>query len=292
MSPAVGAPTTVAAMVAEVQSHVAGVAGDAARQEARDLVAAVVGQPRFWPSLHAADGLPDDVVAAIRRAAARRAQGAPFAYAVGKAAYRYLTLLVDERVLIPRQETELLVDLVLATPPGQGRGVVADVGTGSGALALALASEGAFTRVIATDVAADALAVARLNAERLQAQLRAPVELRLGEALHPLRGETVDVLVSNPPYIAFEELPALPPSVRDWEPPHALVAGDEGMAVLRVLVEDGAAHLARGGLLALEVDARRAGRVAELARASGKYRAVEVHRDLTGRERFVLAFRL
>src|SRR5262245_22627433 len=158
-----------------------------------------------------------DLVMQVRDAASKRASGMPFAYAVGRAAFRYLTLAVDERVLIPRQETEVLVDLVLKAEHG-GRGTVVDIGTGSGAIALALATEGTFDAVVATDVSLDALTVAEQNAAFHRDDLRAPVEFLHGSLLAPVRDRRVRALVSNPPYIAFSELEELPPSIRDWEP--------------------------------------------------------------------------
>lgn len=262
-----------------------------ARAEARDLVAAVVDQPRFWPALNPDLELGDDVVAAVQAAAKRRAAGAPFAYAVGRAAFRFLTLRVDERVLIPRQETEMLVDLVLQARRDTIGGVGADVGTGSGALALALASEGRFRRIIATDVSSDALAVAAQNVRACADQVRAPVELRAGAGLAPLAGETLDVLVSNPPYIAPAEMAALPRSVREWEPAEALVSDADGLAMTADLVAGTPELLRAGGLLALEADSRRARVVADLVTATGVFEEVSVHRDLTGRDRFVLATR-
>lgn len=261
----------------------------AARGEASDLVAAVMRQPRWWPALRGDDEISPGAEAAVRAAARRLKGGMPFAYAVGHADFRQLNLVVDERVLIPRPETELLVEIVLHSVQGRSGGVAADVGTGSGAIALALASEGGFSRVIATDLSLDALEVARHNT-RLQSQLlRAPVELRQGDALAPLAGEQVDVLVSNPPYIAFSELDALPASVRDWEPPSALVCPDDGLAVTRALVSGAGGVMRRGALLALEVDARRARRVAAMVREHAGFDGVAVHRDLTGRDRFVTA---
>jgi release factor glutamine methyltransferase len=261
--------------------------------EARDLIAALLDVPRFWPTMHRGQAASCELVDLARRAAVRRAAGAPFAYAVGRAAFRHLTLAVDERVLIPRQETEVLVDLVLACGLPAG-GIAVDVATGSGAIALALASEGRFDRVIATDVSADALAVARANAARL-ASGRAPVELAIGSYLAPaatlLRGALARSIVSNPPYIAYGEATALPPSVRDWEPSLALLSGDEGMGAIRTIARDAARHLEPDGVLALEVDARRASLAAECVAADPRYRSVEVRFDLTGRERFVLARR-
>jgi release factor glutamine methyltransferase len=259
-----------------------------ASTEARDLVAAVVGESRFWPRLNASLSVPGTVVDRAFAAAARRMAGMPFAYAVGRAPFRHLTLRVNERVLIPRQETEVLVDLVLAR---RRSGVLADVGTGSGAIALAMAAEGDFSRIVATDVDADAITVARGNAESLAAALRTRIEFRTGDLLAPLAGERVDVLVSNPPYIAFEEATELPKAVRNWEPCHALFSGDHGLDATRRIISDAPGILSIGGLLALEVDSRRAPQVVELATATGHYRDVEVFQDLTGRDRFVLGTR-
>lgn len=283
-------PSTLGTLLTELTANLEGAGIALPRDEARDIVAAVLDVPRFWPSTNREALVDATAVDEARQAAAARARGAPFAYAVGRAAFRHLTLAVDERVLIPRQETELLIDLVLEAEHG-GRGTIADVGTGSGAIALALATEGAFDRVIATDVSRDALDVAERNAAFLRDELRSPVDFLQGSLLAPLGGMRLRAVVSNPPYIAFAELDDLPASVRDWEPPLALLSGDEGLAATRAIVRDAAAVLEPGGLLALEVDTRRASLVAEAVAANGSYRDVAVHLDLTGRERFVLARR-
>lgn len=274
-------------LVAELAARLAAGGVGTARQEARDLVAACVGEPRFWPTANPDALLPAPVAMQARRAAARRLAGAPFAYAVGTAPFRHLTLQVDARVLIPRPETELLVDEVLRRTGG-GRGTAADVGTGSGAIALALAAEGGFERVIATDLSRDALDVAGANAAALAGELRARVELRHGAGIGPLRGERLDVLAANLPYIAYDEARDLPASVRDWEPVWALLAGDDGMAAIADLVTTAGTVLVPGGLLALEVDSRRADRARDLAVAAG-FRDAVVVQDLAGRDRFVLA---
>jgi release factor glutamine methyltransferase len=278
--------TLLAELAAELES--AGVA--LARDEARDIVAAVLDVPRFWPTTNRDALLDATAVDEARHAAAARARGAPFAYAVGRAAFRHLTLAVDPRVLIPRQETEVLVDLVLQATEG-GRGTLVDVGTGSGAIALALATEGQFDRIIATDVSLDALAVAERNAAFLRDDLSAPVDFLHGSLLAPVADLRVQAVVSNPPYIAFEELEDLPPSVRDWEPPLALLSADQGLAATRAIIRGARSVLEAGGLLALEVDTRRASLVAEALASDGSYHDVAVHLDLTGRERFVLARR-
>lgn len=268
-----------------------------AEREGRDLAAAILEKPRFWAILHPDQTLTDEEVRALLDAARRRAAGAPFAYAVRRASFRFLTLYVDERVLIPRQETEMLVEIVLAQDhvkrgvAGKASSIAADIGTGSGAIALALAAEGKFERVIGVDLSQDALEVATHNAALAASALRAQIEFRHGDALAPLRGERVDLLVSNPPYIAFEELNDLPGSVRNWEPPSALSCGNDGLSVTEVIVRDAPAVLVPGGVLALEVDARRATRVAELITHTHEFTEVTVRRDLTGRDRFVTATR-
>jgi release factor glutamine methyltransferase len=211
---------------------------------------------------------------------------------VGTSAFRHVTLAVDDRVLIPRPETEVLVDIVLRNLRDRFHdgdwGAVADVGTGSGAIAICLASEGRFGRVIATDASADALEVARGNARRCGVE----VEFRRGSLIAPVRGMRLSAVVSNPPYVAFSEIESLPASVRDWEPPLALFSGHDGMSATAEIVRTAPAVLEDGGLLALEVDERRASLAAELMMRQGVYRDVGVSLDLAGRERFVTAVRV
>jgi release factor glutamine methyltransferase len=256
-----------------------------APREAADIVAAIMDAPRFWVSVNGdATIAPDDAVR-MRTAAAKRARGAPFAYAAGRAAFRHLTLLVDERVLIPRQETEQLVQVVLDEMANTPGGTAVDLGTGSGAIALSLAQEGKFDRVIATDISTAALDVARANAKGSQ------IELRAGSWFAPLDGVIARAIVANPPYIAHDEAHELPASVRDWEPSTALFSPDTGMRDIAYIIRGAPRVLEPGGLLALEVDSRRASLAAELALADGRYRNVAVRLDLAGRERILVARR-
>lgn len=282
--------TTVAALRAELADALDRNGVPLPAVEARDILAAIMDVPRLWPVTNADSAVPPDAITNARRAVARRVAGAPFAYAVGRAAFRHLTLDVDERVLIPRQETELLPELVMemARTPG---GVAVDVGTGSGAIALSLATEGAFDSVIATDISLDALAVARANAAVLTTALRAPVSFVHGAGLAPLAGSRLRAVVANPPYITYGEMADLPASVRDWEPAMALCCADDGLRVTMNIVRDAASLLEPDGVLALEVDTRRAGVVAEVVAADGRYHELSVRLDLTGRERFVTARR-
>ncbi|HEY2898343.1 MAG TPA: HemK/PrmC family methyltransferase [Gemmatimonadaceae bacterium] len=279
---------TVRALVREMTEALADAGIAEAKREAGDIVAAVLDVPRFWALLHDGDVLDAGVVSECRRAAQRRVAGSPFAYAVGRSAFRNLTLQVDERVLIPRQETEMLVDEILTR---ERTGLAIDIGTGSGAIALALASEGQFDRVIGTDVSSGAVAVARANGERLASVLRAPVEWREGALLAPVSSERARVIASNPPYIAFDEAIALPEAVRDWEPPFALYSASGGMAISASIIRGAPDVLEPGGLLVMELDSRRASLAAELALVSGRYRDVSVRLDLAGRERFLIARR-
>jgi release factor glutamine methyltransferase len=277
---------TVSALARELQLSL----GDVSTRQAHDIIAALLDVPRFWPSSNGEDVLDERVCGAARAAVAKLRSGAPFAYAVGRASFRHLTLDVDERVLIPRAETEMLVDEIL-TLAGGSRGVAVDIGTGSGAIALALASEGTFERVIGTDVSLDALAVARRNASSVAGALRAAVEFRHGSLLAPVSDVRAAVIVSNPPYIAYREADALPASVRDWEPALALYSGEDGMTATAAIIRGAAVLLEPGGVVALEVDARRASLAAELLAVDARYRDVAVRLDLTGRERFVVARR-
>src|SRR5688500_20389432 len=263
---------------------------------ARDIVAALLHVSRYWSALAGDVVLQPQVAQAARVAAQRLVAGAPFAYAVGTAQFRSLTLNVDERVLIPRPETEVLVEEIRSRfrPANAGAGewgAAADIGTGSGAIALSLAVEGRFARVVGTDTSLDALEVARTNAAIIGAALRCPVEFRSGSLLAPVRDIRPRLLVSNPPYIAYDEAHDLPPSVRSWEPPSALLTGSNGLAITAAIVQKGKSLLDPGGALALEVDERSASLVAELVISSGGYKDVSVVLDLTGRERFVVASR-
>jgi release factor glutamine methyltransferase len=277
---------TVNMLIAVLQQRL----GEATSRTACDILAALLDMPRFWPISHGDDTVDASVCHAALTAVERLRRGAPFAYAVGRAAFRHLTLSVDERVLIPRPETEVLVDEVLRLA-GTATGIAIDVGTGSGAIALSLASEGKFSSVIATDISLDALAVARANAAASMGALRAPVEFRHGSLLAPVREVRAAAVISNPPYIAYHESAELPASVRDWEPSIALLCGDSGLALTAQLVREAAEVLEAGGILALEVDTRRAALVAELVAVDGRYHDVAVRYDLTGRERFVIAGR-
>jgi release factor glutamine methyltransferase len=280
-----------AVTVAGLVNELAAMLGSAT--EAREVMAGLRDAPKSWATLHAGDVVDRADRDRARLAAARLRAGAPMAYAVQRAAFRHLVLDVDERVLIPRPETEGLVELVLSAIERDGPrgGVAVDVGTGSGAIALALATEGRnlFAAVIGTDVSADALVVAAGNGQRVGAT----VDWRPGAALAPVLDTAgVSAIVSNPPYLSASDAWALPLAVRSWEPPVALVSGADGLDATRAIVHGAGDVLGPGGLLALEIDARRAKLVVEILETDGRYGSIGIKRDLTGRDRFVIARRL
>lgn len=214
---------------------------------------------------------------AYRRLLARRATGEPLAYLTGRKEFWSLDLAVTPDVLVPRPETELLVERALALRPVT-TGCVADLGTGSGAIALSLARERPQWQVVASDLSAAALKIARLNAAALGL---VRVEFRLGDWYAALRGERFDLLVSNPPYVAADD-PAL--GVLRHEPRLALTPGADPFESLRTLVHGAAQHLAPRGWLVLEHGAAQGAQVREALVLAG-FRHVRSHLDLAGHER-------
>jgi release factor glutamine methyltransferase len=263
-----------------------------ARLDAEYLLAHVLGMGRLDMYLQHERPLEPAELAAFRPLLKRRAAREPLQYVLGRQAFRELDLEVGPGVLIPRPETEQLVEVVLgrARDRGSERLTALDVGTGSGAIALALLAEGPFERVVATDASAAALEVAARNRDACGMAHR--LDLRAGAFFDPVApGERFDVVVSNPPYVAEGERAALAPEVAAWEPAQALFAGADGLEALRSIVAGAPAVLLDGGLLALEVGDGQAEAVAALVRGRGEYDAVEVHRDLAGKERVVTAAR-
>lgn len=260
------------------------------RLDAEHLLAHALGIPRLQLYLQFDRPLDREELDLFRPLLRRRADREPLQYIVGRAAFRDLDLHVDRRVLIPRPETEILVDEVLAWAKAQDRDgmTAADVGTGSGAIALSLVHEGPFVRVVAVDISDNALDVARINAAATGLDDR--VDFRAGSLFSAMgNGEIFDVIVSNPPYVAEAEAETLEPEVGVWEPGQALFGGPDGLAVIRALVGGAGARLRPGGLLALEVGAGQAGLVVAEVETIGGYDDVRVRRDLAGRQRVILA---
>jgi release factor glutamine methyltransferase len=212
-------------------------------REARLLLAAATGFSEASVLAHPERELPAEAEVRFRDLAARRKHGEPIAYLVGEKEFYGLTLAVNPAVLIPRPETELLVALALARKPAS----VLDLGTGSGAIALAIKRHLPAARVIAVERSAAALAVARRNAVKLGLE----VDLRHGLWFEPVAGERFDLVVSNPPYVAMGD-PHLDAGDLRFEPQSALVAGPQGLDALRDIVRGAPSHLNPGGWLLVE----------------------------------------
>jgi release factor glutamine methyltransferase len=247
---------------------------------------------RLWAELRsgAAEAIVDGdaaaepgLAAALRRAVRRRAAGEPLAHVTGRSGFRTLTIRTDRRALIPRPETEGLVDLLLQRVR---TGHVADIGTGTGCLALSLAAEGGFRHITAVDSSAEALALAKENRDALGL----PVRLVRGDLCGPLRRRSLDAVISNPPYLTEQEYAELDSSVRAWEPAAALVSGRDGLHATTRLLREARGVLRPGGWLAMEVDCTRAALAATTAGALG-WMDIAIQADLFGRERYLLARR-
>jgi release factor glutamine methyltransferase len=256
---------------------------DEASREALRLWADLAGEPRGLALLRRDAPVTIERVQRFQEAVARRAGGEPLAYVTGRAGFRRLELRCDRRALIPRPETEGLVELALARVR---TGIAADVGVGTGCIALSLRQEGAFRAVVGVDLSAGALDLARENAVATGLE----VSWVRGDLTAPLGDASVDLLVSNPPYLTEREWSGLEDGVKAWEPVLALQSGADGLAATRRLLDDGRRAVASGGWIALEIDMARAADAAALAHGAG-WRHVAVERDLFGRERYLLAQR-
>jgi release factor glutamine methyltransferase len=252
------------------------------RLDAEVLLAHVLGVSRERLLIDRDLAVEGGAVRAFQHAVRRRAvEREPVAYIVGCRGFRRLDLAVDRRALVPRPETELLVEVGLTLPRGAR---VLDVGTGSGAVALALKDERPDLRLTGSDLSEDALALARRNGERLGLE----VEWSHADLLVDLPDE-FDAILSNPPYVAESERGSLAPEILRHEPPEALFSGPDGMTAIRALLTQVAGRR-RVAVVALEVGAGQVPAVAELARAAG-FHAVRAQLDLAGIERVVVGER-
>lgn len=279
---------TVLEILKRTADFLAGRGIEPARLNAELLVGHALGLKRMQLYLQFERLLSEAELEKIRPLVRRRAQHEPVQYIIGTTEFQGLQIKVDRRALIPRPETEQLVELVtrvLTVPPAR----VLDLGTGSGAIALALAGHYPAAAVTALDRSEDALALARENA--LATGLAERVTFLRSSWYAQLPAEAqFDLIVANPPYLTAAETAAAAPEVRDYEPVGALTsAGDDGADDLRAIMAGAAHHLAPGSLLALETGPGQHGMLLKLAREAGFARA-ESRPDLAGRDRFVLAF--
>lgn len=251
-----------------------------ARIEAELLLLHVTRKPRSWLFAHADDALAPEASSAFAALVERRAAGEPVAYLVGRRGFWSLDLDVTAATLIPRADTELLVELALQRLPLKATRRVVDLGTGSGAVALAIASERPHVLVTATDASAAALAVAQRNAKRLGI---ANIRFAFGDWLAPLTGQRFDLIVSNPPYIAAGD-PHLQQGDLRFEPAGALISGADGLDDIRRIVHAARDHLSEDGWLLFEHGWNQGDAARALLQAAG-YAEVFTAPDLEARDR-------
>ncbi len=255
------------------------------RLDAEVLLAHALQRDRVGLYTHHDQPLDPAELAGYRELIQRRLGGEPVAYLVGQQEFWSLPFSVDRRVLIPRPETETLVEVALELLEGCAQPTVADIGTGSGAIAIAIAHERSDARMIAVDRSMDALAVAGANA----AANGVEVEFRQGDLLRPLADLMLDLVVSNPPYIAEGDFVSLPAEVK-CEPREALLSGPDGLDAIRRIAAEVSPLLATDGAVAIEVGAGQATSAAELFHQQGLTHTT-TRRDLLGIERVVIARR-
>ncbi len=258
------------------------------RLEAEWLVAGALGCRRLDVFLRFEEELTEVTLAALREQVARRGRREPLQYIRGRTGFLDFEVACDRRALIPRPETEELAERVWAAVP-EPPAAALDLGTGTGVLAIALARKWPGCRVTAVEASAEALALARANAAQAGADGIQFLNTRWPEGITTLGPQ--GVIVANPPYLTEAEWAAAEPEVRDWEPREALVSAEDGLADLRVIVQAAAERLAAGGLLAMETGTAQHAALREIAQATGAYAKVESGKDLSGRERFFMAWK-
>ena len=276
--------TKVCALLSRLEKQFAGAGVDSPGLDAQLLLAMVLGCDRAHLHAHPEKVVSAEELARIEALAQRRAAREPMAYILGEREFWSMPFLVSPDVLIPRPESELLVERAAALLGKSGKSRILDAGCGSGAVGLAIASELPEARVTLLDLCPRALEVARRNAERFALEGR--TRFLVSDLFDALAGgEKFDLIASNPPYVASGELDGLMPEVSSFEPRLALDGGADGMDLIRRIIGEAPSYLARGGFLLIEMDPRQMAGAEAASQRSGKYRAPRRHKDLAGRDR-------
>jgi release factor glutamine methyltransferase len=259
-----------------------------ARADAETLLLHLAGKSKAWRLAHAQDDLREDVASRYTRLLRRRAQGEPIQYITGAAEFYGLPFRVTPDVLIPRPETEHVAEQAIELASAFAAPRIVDVGTGSGAIAVALAAKLPQAAIAATDVSAPALAIARGNAKRNGVADR--IRFFQGDLLAPVANQQFGLIVSNPPYVPANDRDSLPVEVRDYEPAQALYAGTDGLSVFRRLIPAALAALAPGGFVVLEIGYAQQAAIRALLAGSG-FSQIGFTADLQGIPRVAFARR-
>lgn len=261
------------------------------RLDAEVLLSFCLGCERLEFYKNPARRINDKELAVFQKLVDRRLKWEPVAYIIGRKEFWSFVLEVNNSVLIPRPDTEVLVEetLNIIKTINSAEIKILDIGTGSGAIALALAKEITGAKITATDISSAALAVAKKNARNLG--LDSLIDFRQGNLLEPV-DDFFDIIVSNPPYIAEEEYRNLPRGVKDYEPPETLLAGVQGTEFYEKIINQAHDHLKSAGWLLLEIGSTQAADIKKIAEASGRYKDISVRNDYAGRPRVIKARRI
>lgn len=278
---------TIGSMLKWSEQYFGSHGAETPRLDAEVLLSHLLGEKRIYLYVHFDQPLTADELANYKELVKRRTSGEPVAYICGEKEFMGLTFKVTPSVLVPQPDTETLVEAAIERLRGKNSPRIADICTGSGAIAIALAHYLPESSIVATDISADAVSIAKANAEALELSER--VQFFEGDLLAPLTGETFDAIVSNPPYIPGADIESLPREVRA-EPRLALDGGADGLDFYRRLVGESAALLNDGGFLAVECGDTQAGAIAEMA-AAGAFGKAEIVRDLADKERVVVLWK-
>ena len=262
---------------------------DSPRLDAEVLLSHVLKKERIYLYIHFDEPLEAGELAAFRAMVKKRVQRIPVAYIVGAREFMGLTFAVSPAVLIPRPDTEILVEAVIERLKDKAQIKFVDIGTGSGAIVLSLLHYLPLACAAAVDISQDALTVAAENAETLLVNDR--VDFYLGDVYAPLTTEKFDAIISNPPYIPNEDIAKLEPEVRNFEPYGALAGGMDGLDFYRQLIAGGSARLKDGGFMVFEVGINQARAVVALTAAIPELGKTEILRDYAGIERVVIAYK-
>ena len=274
----------VSALLSRLEKRFADACVDSPELDAQLILAVVLGCDRAHLHAYPEKAVPHEAIAKMEALARRREVREPMAYIMGEREFWSMSFSVSPDVLIPRPESELLVERAVALLGKKGVGRILDLCAGSGAVGLAIAHELTEARVTLLDLCPKALGVARRNAEKFGLANRTRfLASDLFQAL--AGGEEFDLIVSNPPYVATGELDGLMPEVSSFEPRIALDGGADGMDFILRIIEEAPAYLARGGFLLIEMDPRQMDEAEAVSEEQGSYHSARRHKDLAGRER-------
>jgi len=292
----IGALATVRQLLRRGTEFLSGVGVQSAHLDAELLLSHLLGWSREKLWLKDEAFLEATQIQLFELALRRRARREPVAYITGAKEFWSLDFVVSPEVLVPRPETELLVEIafgwIRSLEVSGSKLRILDLGTGSGAIAVSLLRERNDAEVWATDLSGEALEIARVNAARHGVEEK--IHLLQGDLFEPLRSRRgwFHMILSNPPYVRRNEIQNLPPEVRDWEPRPALDGGVDGLDRYRRIIWEGHLYLANGGMIALEIGADMADEVCQLFSGVGCYSRGSVYRDYSGRDRVIVARKL